>query len=120
MSATATIRHRVSETVGSETTEDADVPFISQIPESPLEVFRQRRSTRPSPLKSPAPWISHAGSATVGRATTEETEVPFISQIPASPFAALRQIRSLDPVPSKSLRFVRTDSLNEVAKLPTN
>ena len=57
---------------------------------SPVVVFLNRMSGRPSPLKSATPQIDQYVGTTPSD-TLEEKAVPFISQITRSPVAVLVQ-----------------------------
>ena len=56
------------------------VPFMSQIARWPVELFCQRMSDLPSPLKSLEPTMLH-DVATNPKLTVDVCVVPFISQI---------------------------------------
>src|SRR6266699_1366079 len=80
------------------------VPFMSQIKRWPVELFCQRMSGLPSPLKSFEPAMLHTVEI-VGKATLPAYVVPFMSQITRSPVELFCQRMSALPSPLKSDRL---------------
>src|SRR5438876_9059692 len=68
------------DTVPKLTLDVCTVPFMSQITRWPVELFCQRMSALPSPLKSPVPAMLH-DVATNPKLSVEIRMVPFMSQI---------------------------------------
>src|SRR6266705_6607578 len=77
------------------------VPFMSQIKRCPVELFCQRMSGLPSPLKSLEPAMLH-DVATNPKLTAEVRAVPFMSQIARAPEVFCQRMSAL-PSPLKSL-----------------
>src|SRR4051794_28880733 len=86
-------------TVGSPTSVRV-APFISQTAFSPVVEFRQKKSERPSALKSPVPTTVHV-AATEGIAISC-VPADFISHNTFVYVTGSRQSRSERPSPSKS------------------
>src|SRR6059058_5084041 len=78
------------------------VPFMSQITRCPVELFCQRMSALPSPLKSLEPAMLH-DVATNPKLTAEVRAAPFMSQIKRCPVELFCQRMSALPSPLKSL-----------------
>src|SRR4029453_810866 len=75
---------------------------MSQITRWPVEVFCQRMSALPSPLKSPEPAMLH-DVPTVPKLTKDSNVVPFMIQITRWPVELFCQSTSALPSPLKSL-----------------
>src|SRR6185295_5926502 len=73
-------------------------------------MFRHRRSSPPSPLKSPTPTICH-GLGMVARRPADTALTPFINQRKVSPVVLLRHTRSALPSPLKSPTPATTNEL---------
>src|SRR5437660_6689692 len=88
------------------------VPFMSQITRCPVELFCQRMSALPSPLKSLEPTMFH-DVATVPKLTVDVCVVPFMSQIRRWPVDLSCQRMSDFLSPLKSL-----EPTMEIATVP--
>src|SRR5438046_7104489 len=89
------------------------VPFMIQIRRWPVELFCQRMSALPSPLKSLEPAMLH-DVATNPKLTLDVCVVPFMSQIRRWPVELSCQRMSDLPSPLKSLEpEMFQDNLND-------
>src|SRR5437667_5289667 len=89
-------------TVSKLTVDVCAVAFMSQITRCPVELFCQRMSDLPSPLKSLEPAMLH-DVPTNPKLTAEVRVVPFMSQIKRCPVELFCQRMSALPSPLKSL-----------------
>src|SRR5437667_361195 len=92
------------------------VPFMSQITRWPVELFCQRMSGLPSPLKSLEPAMLH-DVATVPTLTVDVCAVPFMIQITRWPVELSCQRMSALPSPLKSL-FTGNATILKTLPLP--
>src|SRR5438094_869747 len=93
-----------ADTVPKLTLDVCTVPFMSQIKRCPVELFCQRMSALPSPLKSHEPAMLH-DVVTVPKLTVDVCAVPFMSQITRCPVELFCQRMSALPSPLKSDRL---------------
>src|SRR5438876_8525335 len=92
------------------------VPFMSQITRCPVELFCQRMSALPSPLKSLEPAMLH-DVPTVPKLTVDVCVVPFMIQIKRCPVELFCQRMSALPSPLKSL-FTGNATILKTLPLP--
>src|SRR5438034_1226508 len=104
------------DTVPKLTLDVCTVPFMSQIKRCPVELFCQRMSALPSPLKSPEPAMLH-DVGTVPNLTVDVCAVPFMSQITRCPVELFCQRMSALPSPLKSFEPSLHDAVATVPKL---
>src|SRR6266550_2060213 len=92
------------------------VPLMSHISRSPVDLFCQRISRLPSPLKSPLATIFHA-LAIVPKLTSAIRVVPLMSHTDRRPVASFCNRRSVSPSPSKSAAETISDCIGTLGRV---